>query len=246
MRCDGGGLARRRVEAGPGKSGGMQNWAIHHRKALVAAGGFAAALFIASCLAEPFGPFPVERDILLGLRQAADAARVAGPEWFGAFMQHATVFGGRPFLTVLTSLVVAALALRRKWRLALLTIAVALGQSIVIDESKTLFARPRPDIVPRLDAISNFSFPSGHAASSASIYFWLAILAASATGSKTARTAIFVGAAAAAFVVGMSRVVLGVHYPSDVLAGWSFGVAWTSCLAAIALHDETRDDLTRK
>ena len=108
----------------------------------------------------------------------------------------------------------------------------------VVIAAGVAFARTRPEIVPHLIETTSESFPSGHAASAASIYLLLAAMLAPSLPTSAARRYVFAAAIVMALLVGASRVVLGVHYPSDVLAGWSFGVGWT--MTALLIADRIR------
>ena len=109
---------------------------------------------------------------------------------------------------------------------------------------KALFHRPRPAIVPHLSDIATASFPSGHAMLSSVVYLTLAA-ALARTATRTRLKIYYLGVAVALTgLIGCSRVYLGVHYPTDVLAGWSLGVAWVGicCLAAYYLRPRVGDD----
>lgn len=191
----------------------------------------AAAIFSFVALAALVGrgaPLPIDHDMLVAVRSAADPEVIAGPDWFARLMFDVTALGGSPVLTLLVALLAGYLAVRRRWASMALLILVVVGQSLAVDLMKQAFDRPRPDIVPRLAEVSSRSFPSGHAASAASVYLLLAAMLAPSLETRAARRYVVASATLLALLVGMSRVALGVHYPSDVLAGWSFGVAWTA------------------
>lgn len=192
----------------------------------------AAAVFVALCVAAPFGPFPFEEEWLRTLRVPADAIELAGPHWLGSLMRDVTALGGSPVLTLLTALLAGFFALRREWPKFAFLLIVVIGQSLAVDLLKTAFGRSRPDIVPQLAEATSPSFPSGHAASAASVYLLLALFIAPLLKDQASRRYVFFAAAIVALLVGMSRAFLGVHYPSDVIAGWSFGTAWT-CFATL-------------
>jgi undecaprenyl-diphosphatase len=123
-------------------------------------------------------------------------------------------------------LLVIALLLRRHWREGAFSLA-ALGGSLWLNgQLKALFVRPRPDLWEPLWPYSGYSFPSGHAAATASLTLVLALLA----WRTRWRVPVLVFMVPFTLLVGVSRSYLGVHYPSDVLAGWAFGGAWAvSC-----------------
>jgi undecaprenyl-diphosphatase len=132
---------------------------------------------------------------------------------------------------VLFSLVAAAwLLYRRKVRPALLLLAITLlGRTLVIIQ-KTAIARLRPDELEHLVSVKSLSFPSGHAANSMILFLSLATIAAP----REQRWWTVPAALAGAFLVGISRPLLGVHWPSDVVGGWAFGAAWVLVMLALA------------
>ena len=117
-------------------------------------------------------------------------------------------------------------------------LAAVLGETLLANGLKALFDRPRPDIVPHLVHATGNSFPSGHATSAAAVYLTLAALIASGVKSRAARAYVFSFAIVVALIVGASRVYLGVHYPSDVLAGLSLGAAWAAIIWIVAYYLE--------
>lgn len=165
-----------------------------------------------------------------GWTQAADvalAARLAlrqgqSPDWLIALMQGISWIGGGPQRTALVILI--ALALWR-WAGGAAGAAMALtslASNRVSEWLKLDFARPRPQLVPHLDQIgTSLSYPSGHATSAAVVYLLLALLL------PPGRRAAGLGLAAILTgLTGLSRIMLGVHYPSDVLGGWMLGAAF--------------------
>ena len=105
---------------------------------------------------------------------------------------------------------------------------------------KALFLRPRPQVVPQLRAVVETSFPSGHAMNSAIIYLTLAALLARLVQPRALKVYFLALAMLMTFLVGLSRVYLGVHYPTDVLAGWTVGLAWASVCWLVEQHFDVR------
>lgn len=125
---------------------------------------------------------------------------------------------------VVTIALAALLALLRHWHGALvLGLSVALTHGIV-DVAKQVVSRPRPADAYAVGDPSGFSFPSGHSATSVALYATAALIAARAL-SGSARVAVAVAGALVVLAVGASRVYLGAHYPTDVVAGWLIGAA---------------------
>jgi undecaprenyl-diphosphatase len=164
--------------------------------------------------------------ILKALRQPGDLAEPIGPKWLEIVFRDITSLGGTTVLTLLTAIVVGYLLIERKRAAAaLVVVAVSLG-AVLSTALKDLFARPRPDLVAHLVDVSTLSFPSGHAMLSAVTYLTLGALLARAHPDASSRLYILSTSLALTLLIGISRVYLGVHYPTDVLAGWSAGAAW--------------------
>src|SRR5215204_573535 len=141
-----------------------------------------------------------------------------------------TAFGSIEAIALLGLFVAADLAWRRRW-LSLVTWLVAVGGSAVLSQLlKGLFARPRPFFEHPLLIETSYSFPSGHAMESLVVYGMLAYFAVLALESWRARTAVVFGAALLVLLIGFSRMYLGVHYFSDVVAGYAAGGVWLSAL----------------
>jgi len=167
-----------------------------------------------------------DESILLALRQADDPARPIGPWWLEAAMIDVTSLGGWAVLAMLTTLVVVYLFITARTGAAWLVLASVAGGSVLSSLLKIGFARPRPELVDHLVNVSSASFPSGHAMLSAATYLTLGALLARTETRRSVRGFIFGVAVALTLVIGMSRVYLGVHYPTDVLAGWCMGASW--------------------
>lgn len=185
----------------------------------VAAAGVALLLLVAA-LTSTRWPFGFDRAIILGLRDWG------GPTWLREAARDVTALGSG---TVLTGVVVAVagLLLVQRHRLTALSLAAsAWSGSLMVSLLKAHIGRPRPMIVEQWATVDNASFPSGHAASSAVIYLTLAALASQVTRGRAVRNYLIAVAILLVGAIGVSRVYLGVHWPSDVLAGWSLGTAW--------------------
>ncbi len=180
--------------------------------------------------------------LLLALRVPGDPAQPIGPKWLEIAFRDLTSLGGTTVLTVITVVVVGYLLVERNRATALL-VAVSVGVGALASTlMKDLFARPRPDLVAHLVDVGTPSFPSGHAMLSAVTYLTLGSLLASVHPERAARLYFFIVAVLLTLLIGISRVYLGVHYPTDVLAGWSAGAAWAMLcwLAARYLRNRGR------
>jgi undecaprenyl-diphosphatase len=192
---------------------------------LAAAAGGWAFLEIADEATEGEHGHTDER-ILRSLREPADPADPVGPWWLEEAARDVTALGGYAVLTLLVAAVVGYLLIARHYPAAVLVLAATLGGLLLSHLLKGFYDRPRPDLVPHLTHVSTASFPSGHAMLSAVVYLTLGALLARLVEGWWAKL-YFVGVAVVlALLVGASRVYLGVHYPTDVAAGWSAGLAW--------------------
>ena len=167
-----------------------------------------------------------DRDLMLSLRSAADPEDPLGPLWLEAALAEITALGGYTILVILSAIVLGSLLLLGEGRAAAFLFASLVSGSLVSSGLKLLFARPRPDLVGHLDQTFTSSFPSAHAMVSTVAYMTLAAVAVRFLPMRRERVYVVVVAALLAFAIGASRVYLGVHWPSDVLAGWLAGGAW--------------------
>lgn len=163
---------------------------------------------------------------LASLRRPNEPAKLVGPDWLPEVGRDLTALGGVAVLTLLTLAVAGFLCLRRMYSAMLLLLASTLGGLLVSTFLKSLFDRPRPDVVPHLSMVVTSSFPSGHSMLSATVYLTLGALLGRFFPVRRLQAYFLLIALLLTFLVGVSRIYMGVHYPTDVLAGWTAGFAW--------------------
>ena len=186
--------------------------------------------------------YSFDEKLLVALRNPADLADPIGPAWLENVMRDITSLGSFTFVVITTLAVIGYLAIDGK-RAAALFVLVATAGGIVLSELlKALFARPRPDLVAHLVDVQSMSFPSGHAMLSAVTFLTLGALLAREQGRGPLKIYLISIAILLTLAVGASRVYLGVHWPTDVLAGWCAGASWAmGCwLVARWLQDRGR------
>jgi undecaprenyl-diphosphatase len=186
------------------------------------------AFLVVADAATPGPPGHVDERLLRMLRQPGNAAVPIGPPWLAEAARDMTALGGPAVLTLLVAAVVGHLLMVRHAPAAVLVLAATIGGAVLSDQLKGVYARPRPDVVPHLAPVTSASFPSGHAMLAAVVYLTLGALLARLVEGRWAKRYFVSVAIVLALIVGASRVFLGVHYPSDVLAGWAAGLAWAS------------------
>jgi undecaprenyl-diphosphatase len=200
---------------------------------LIAAGGLWVFVELADEVMEGESASVDER-LLLMLRSPDDSSDPLGPAWVEELARDATGVGGAGFLTFLTLASAGFLALQRRKQLAVYLLAAVAGGTLVSTLLKLGFDRPRPDLVPHGSLVYTSSFPSGHSMLSAVTFLTLGALLASGQTNIRIRVYLIGLATFLAIVVGVSRVYLGVHWPTDVLAGWTAGATWTLLCWAFA------------
>jgi len=166
--------------------------------------------------------------ILVSLRQTDDPSRPIGPAWVESALLDLTAIGGPTVLALVVFAVVGFLALQTRYRTALVVLITAASGEVANIAIKNAFMRPRPTVVPHLRDAFSTSFPSGHAMESAIIYLTLGAMLMRLSERRITKLYCIGMAIFVTFLVGMSRVYLGVHYPTDVLGGWIFGFLWAS------------------
>jgi len=183
-------------------------------------------------------PHAFDTEILLAFRQAGHPDVPVGPPWLEGAMRDITSLGSSSVLVLIVTAVIVYLLLIRKAGTALFVLAAVAGGQALSTLLKAEIDRPRPDLVSHLVTETSLSFPSGHAMVSAVTYLTLGSLAARFLPGRTTKMFVLSLAVLTTLLVGVSRVYLGVHWPSDVLAGWCAGFAWAMLcwLAARALQ----------
>lgn len=182
----------------------------------------------------------IDRTILLALREPDDLSDPLGPRWAEEAGRDFTALGGVGVLTLLTLAICGFLVLDGKRRAALLVLVAVGGGLAGSFLLKEAFHRPRPDLVPHGSYVYTTSFPSGHSMMAAATYLTLAALLSRVQKRRGLRVFILGLAAFLTLIVGFSRVYLGVHWPTDVLAGWTAGGVWAFLCWAVALRLQRR------
>ena len=167
-----------------------------------------------------------DRRLLLALRSAADPALPWGPAWVQEMARDFTALGGVAMLSLMTFAAVGYLLLARKHYAAVAVFVAVAGGLVLSTLLKLGFDRPRPDLVPHGSLVYTTSFPSGHSMMAAVTYLTLGALLARVEGSIRIKIYLLSVAVVLTVLVGVSRVCLGVHWPTDVAAGWTVGAAW--------------------
>jgi undecaprenyl-diphosphatase len=209
-------------------------WAWRNRPELWLLGG----IFLAALLLLAFGHIAEEvlegdatrfdQTVLLALRSPADPADPLGPAWLEEAARDITSLGSYAVLGIVFFAVIAYLLMTQR-RVAALWVAASVGGGVLLSNVlKYSFDRPRPELVAHTVRVFTSSFPSGHAMLSAVTYLTLGVLLASIHTSWRVKVFFLGMAIFLTVIVGVTRVYLGVHYPTDVLAGWCVGAGWAA------------------
>lgn len=172
-------------------------------------------------------------------RNSADNSP-AGPTWLPDAMKEITSLGGGTILTIISLVVFFYLRIQKKYHEFYLMLAAVIGGTIISFGLKEMFGRERPDAVFRLVDVASLSFPSGHSMMSAVVYLTLAVLVSRIQKQRKLKIYIIAVAIFLTFIIGMSRVYLGVHYPTDVIGGWTIGIVWAALCWIIVNYTEKR------
>ena len=192
---------------------------------LIAALGAMAFLAIADEVAEG-ETHALDLAVLRALRVEGRPEALVGPEWLHVAAVDVTALGSVAVLSLIILLAFALLASLRRWGEGFLLLGGALSGVTASQGLKALFGRERPDMAYRAVEAVNASFPSGHAMLSAVVFLTLGVLTARFSDRRRVKVLAISSAVLLSLLVGASRVYLGVHWASDVLAGWCVGAAW--------------------
>jgi len=185
----------------------------------------------------------LDERLLLALRTPGDVSDPIGPRWLEEVGRDVTAFGGTAGLSLLTIAVVGHLLLARKPRAAAFVGASVTSALLLSLGLKHVFHRPRPDLVPHLSYVVSSSFPSGHSMLSAAVYLTLGALLARLQANFVLKAYVLLWALFLAFLIGVSRVYVGVHWPSDVLGGWAAGATWAALCWLLARRLQRRGEV---
>lgn len=203
----------------------------------------ASALFAFAVIAEDVlegETHGFDERLLRAFRNPNDLADPIGPPWFEIMMRDITSLGSTTVLTIVTLAAVFYLIMDGKRASAALVAIAVSGGALLTYVLKFGFERPRPDLVAHLVEVSTLSFPSGHAMGSAVTYLTLGALLARTQPRRRIKIYVLTVAVLLTLMVGISRVYLGVHWPTDVLAGWCAGSAWALICWTVALWLQRR------
>jgi undecaprenyl-diphosphatase len=188
----------------------------------------------------------LDEAIIQRLRNPDDPTRPIGPAWTGEVARDMTALGGVGVLLLITAAVSGYLWLDGRRAAMGFVLAATFGGVAVGMLLKASFSRPRPDVVPHLSDVYTSSFPSGHSMMSAVVYLTLGALLTRLVARRRLKLYFLAVAALLTGLVGVSRVFMGVHYPTDVLAGWSAGLVWASACWLIARRLQERGVLQER
>lgn len=177
-------------------------------------------------VARDTAPHTFDTQILLAFREAGNPGNPIGSPRFEGAVRDITALGSAVVLTLITVATIVYFLLIRRWTTALFVLVAVGGGQILSTLLKLGIDRPRPDLVSKLAVETSLSFPSGHAMLSAVTYLTLGSLAARFLPGRITKVYVFMLAVLLTLMIGVSRLYLGVHWPSDVLAGWCAGFAW--------------------
>jgi undecaprenyl-diphosphatase len=192
------------------------------------------------------GGLPLDEATLRRLRQPGDPTRLVGPPWLVEVARDVTALGSPALVLTVLLAVLGYLVLEGQWgKLALVATAATTGAALST-ALKVYFDRARPGLWPPLVPATSPSFPSGHAMLTAVVYLTLGALLARFVPRRRSKAFVLAVAMLLSFLVGLSRVYLGVHYPTDVLGGWAAGLAWALACWLVARYLQRRGALRAK
>ncbi len=181
--------------------------------------------------------------VIRTLRRPNDPATPIGPAWMEEVGRDVTALGGVTVIVLVTGSVVGFLWLDRRFGTMGLVLAATVSGFALSAVLKALFRRPRPDVVPHLMQAYSSSFPSGHSMMSAVVYLTLGALMTRVFRKRRLKFYVLAVAILLTGLVGASRVYMGVHYPTDVLAGWTAGLVWATCCWLVGRQLQRRGEI---
>lgn len=176
-----------------------------------------------------------DQTVLLWFRNPEDLADPVGPQVLEVIVRDITALGGVMLLSLLCLCVFGYLWLQKQRKLAGFVLACVVAGTMMNTLLKELIARPRPDIFAHATDAALSSFPSGHAMMSTIVFLTLGALLSLSTENKRIKTYILLWSVLLPFIVGISRLYLGVHWPTDIIAGWVAGATWS--LLCLLIYD---------
>ena len=184
-----------------------------------------------------------DESIIKYFRVEGNNSEPAGPAFLTESMRDITSLGGETVITIITVFIVGFLLFQKSYDAMWLVLAATIGGAIISLVLKEFYGRERPDISYRLINVTPLSFPSGHSMMSAVVYLTQAAIIARIQKNKKIRIYILSVALFLTFIIGLSRIYLGVHYPTDVIGGWTMGLAWASFCWFVAWYLQRRNKL---
>jgi undecaprenyl-diphosphatase len=204
---------------------------LHELSVLLSVAALSAGIWVFVELADEIAEHEtvgVDEALLLALRNPADHSDPIGPGWLEEMGRDLTALGSMGVLTLITGAALGYLLLAGRNRTTLFTLIAVSGGMLLSTVLKMGFDRARPDLVPHGSIVYTASFPSGHSMMAAVTYLTLAAILTRVHAEPLLKAYLLIVAALITLLVGLSRVYLGVHWPTDVLAGWAAGAAWAS------------------
>jgi len=174
--------------------------------------------------------------VLLAMREPGNTSDPIGSPRVEEIARDLTALGGVTVLTIVALVSFGAAAFSGRAKLGGAALAAVVSGSVASNLLKSGYSRPRPDLVEHGAWVYNASFPSGHSMMSAVVFLTLAILLARIQKRRAVRSFIVGVAVFITVLVGISRVYLGVHWPTDVFAGWALGAAWAVAFWLVAMR----------
>lgn len=167
-----------------------------------------------------------DNSILKSIREPDNTSQPIFPSWVTTMMRDITSLGSGTVIVLFTFITIGYLLLQKNFRWLWIILIATIGGALLVWGLKEFIGRTRPTVVTHLIEEKSFSFPSGHSMMSAIVYLTQSALLAKIEKSRKTKIYIISVALVLTFLIGISRIYLGVHYPTDVLAGWVAGISW--------------------